>query len=102
MSVALLRPLSELLGKLGEEPSAFLAAVGVDDQMPPNAYVPARAVDRALDAIAERRHDPALALTLATAAVGRPLGLFGHMLWLSGTLGDALERAVKHYGMVSQ
>src|SRR5204862_6054767 len=32
----------------------------------------------------------------------RPLGLFGHMLWLSGTLGDALERAVKHYALVTQ
>jgi AraC-like DNA-binding protein len=102
MSVALLRPLSELLGKLGEAPAAFLETVGVTDDMPPNAYVPARAVDRALDQIAERRGDPALALTLATATVGRPLGLFGHMLWTSGTLGDALERAVKHYGMVSQ
>jgi AraC-like DNA-binding protein len=102
MSVALLRPLSELLGKLGEAPAAFLAAVGVTDDMPANAYVPARAVDHALEAIAKRRRDPALALTLATASVARPLGLFGHMLWTSGTLGDALERAVKHYGMVSQ
>ena len=102
ISVALLRPLAELLTKIDEDPAAFLAAVGVTREMAPNAYVAATKVDRALDAIAARRDDPALALTLAKIAAARPLGLFSHMIWLSGTLGDALERAVKHYGMVTQ
>ena len=43
------------------------------------------------------RGDPAFGLTLARAAVVRPLGLFGHMVWLSGTVRDALDRAVKFY-----
>ena len=102
ISVALLRPLAELLAKIDEDPAAFLAKIGVTREMAPNAYVAAAAVDRALDAIAERRDDPALAVTLAKIAAARPLGLFSHMIWLSGTLGDALERAVKHYGMVTQ
>ena len=102
ISVALLRPLAVQLTKLGEDPAAFLEAVGVTRDMAPNAYVAAARVDRALDVIAARRADPALALTLASFAAARPLGLFSHMIWLSGTLGDALERAVKHYGMVTQ
>jgi AraC-like DNA-binding protein len=102
ISVAFLRPLAELIGKAGEEPNTFLAALGVDARTSPNTYVPAARVDDELAAIAERRGDPALALTLAKYSVARPLGLFGHMVWLSGTLGDALERAVKHFGMVTQ
>jgi len=102
ISVALLRPLAELLGKLGEDPAAFLHTLGVEPAMPPNAYVAAERVDGELAAIATRRGDPALALTLAKHATARPLGLFGHMIWLSGTLRDALERAVKHYAMVTQ
>ncbi len=102
ISVALLRPLSELLGKLGEDPVAFLNAVGVDESMPPNTYRDAAAVDAALAAIATRRGDPALALTLARVSAARPLGLFGHMIWLSGTLRDGLDRAVKHFAMVTQ
>jgi AraC-like DNA-binding protein len=102
ISIALLRPLAELLAKIDEDPAAFLDGLGVTAALPANAYVAAERVDRALDAIARRRGDPGLALTLAQVAVARPLGLFGHMIWLSGTLGDALERAVKHYAMVTQ
>jgi len=41
-------------------------------------------------------------LTLAQLAAGRPLGLYGHLVWLSATLGDALARAVKHYGLITR
>lgn len=102
ISVAFLRPLAELLAKLDEDPAAFLSALGVTSAMAPNTYVAADLVDRELDAIAQRRADPALALALAKVAAARPLGLFGHMVWLSGTIRDALERAVKHFGMVTQ
>jgi AraC-like DNA-binding protein len=102
ISVALLRPLAELLRQLDVEPSRFLAAVGVDDAMPPNTYVAARRVDQQLATIAEHRGDPAFALTLARAALVRPLGLFGHLVWLSGTVRDALTRAVKFWSIVSQ
>ncbi len=102
ISVALLRPLAELLGRLDVDSAAFLAALGVDDTMPPNAYVAATEVDDQLAQIAARRGDPAFALTLARASLVRPLGLFGHLVWLSGTVRDALERAAKFYLLVTR
>jgi len=59
-------------------------------------------VDRLLAEIAARRGDPTFSLTLARAAVVRNLGLFGHMVWLSGTVRDALQRAVKFFAMVTR
>jgi AraC-like DNA-binding protein len=97
-----LRPLAELLGRLDVEPEEFLSAIGVDDAMAPNTYVAATRVDQELARIAERRGDPAFALTLARAASVRPLGLFSHLVWLSGTVRDALTRAVKFWSVVSQ
>lgn len=102
ISVALLRPLAEVLGKLDVDPEQFLREVGVDEAMAPETYVDGDVVDRRLEVIAAARRDPALALTLAKLAVARPLGLFGHMVWLSGTVRDALTRATKFYAMVTQ
>jgi AraC-like DNA-binding protein len=102
VSVALLRPLAELLTRLDADGPAFLAALGVDEQMAPNTYVAASEVDRLLAEIAAKRGDPSMAMTLAKAAAARPLGLFGHLIWLSGTVRDALERAVKFYVMVTR
>lgn len=102
ISVALLRPLAELLGRLEVDAGAFLAALEVDEAMPPNAYVAATAVDDQLAQIAAARSDPAFALTLARASLVRPLGLFGHLVWLSGTVRDALERAAKFYLVVTR
>lgn len=102
ISVALLRPLAELLGRLDVDSAAFLAALGVDDAMPPNTYVAATEVDDQLGQIAARRGDPAFALTLARASLVRPLGLFGHLVWLSGTVRDAVERAAKFYLVVTR
>ena len=59
-------------------------------------------MDRLIEGIAARRGDPTFGLTLARAAVVRNLGLFGHMVWLSGTVRDALARAVKFYAMVTR
>ncbi len=102
VSVAFLRPLAELLTKLGLDGPGFLARFGVDEQTAPNTYVPAADLDHALDVIAKERQDPAFAVTLAKLATARPLGLFGHLIWLSGTVGDALERAVKFWVVVSK
>ncbi len=102
ISVALLRPLAELLGQLDVEPARFLEALGVEDAMPPNSYVDPVRVDALLAAIAVRRDDPVFALTMARRALARPLGLFGHMVWLSGTVRDALTRAVKFWAMVTR
>ena len=102
ISVALLRPLAELLGRLDVDAAQFLAALEIDDAAAPATYVPAERVARLLDDIAGRRGDPTFSLTLARAAVVRNLGLFGHMVWLSGTVRDALTRAVKFYAMVTR
>lgn len=102
VSVAFVRPIAELLGRLGGDPARFLADLEVDPAAPPDAYVDGARVDAALDAAAAARGDPAFALTLARAAMTRPLGLFGHLVWLSGTVGDALTRAVRFFAMISQ
>lgn len=102
VSVALLRPFADLLGRLDVDPAAFLAELGVDAAMPPNTYIAADRFDRALDAIATARREPHFALTLAKTAAVRPLGLFGHLVWLSGSVRDALERAVKFWAVVTR
>ena len=102
ISVALLRPLAELLGRLEIDPSGFLAALGIDDGTTPDTYVVGDQVDRLLDEIAARRGDRAFGLTLAQTSLIRPLGLFGHMVWLSGTVRDAVTRAVRYYAVVSR
>lgn len=70
--------------------------------MSPDTYVPAARVDRLLAEIAARRNDPTFSLTLARAAVVRNLGLFGHMVWMSGTVRDALLRAVRFFAVVTR
>lgn len=102
ISVALLRPLAELLGRAGADPGAFLVEVGVDDAMAPNAYVAPERVDRALARIAGELGDGAFGLTLARLSTARPLGIFGHLVWLSGTVRDALTRGVRFFTMVSR
>jgi len=102
ISVALLRPLAALLDRLDADGAAFLASLGIDVATTPETYVAGHRVDALLAAIADRRRDPAFALALATESMVRPLGLFGHMVWLSGTLRDALTRAVRFYGMVTR
>ncbi|MDQ3371004.1 MAG: AraC family transcriptional regulator [Myxococcota bacterium] len=102
ISVALLRPFAELLGRLDVEPAAFLSKLGVDDDMTPETYIAADLVDTCLAEIAAKRNDPAFALTLARTSAVRPLGLFGHMVWTSGTVRDAVTRAARFYAMVTR
>lgn len=102
ISVALLRPLAELMLQLDVDAEAFLTALGVEDGMPPNTYVDAASVDRQLELLAQDSRDSAFALTLARAALVRPLGLYGHVVWLSGTVRDALSRAVRFWSLVSR
>jgi AraC-like DNA-binding protein len=98
----LLRPLADLLGRLDLDRSGFLASLGIDDGTSPETYVSGERVDATFEALATARQDPAFALTLARAAAARPVGMFGHMVWLSGTIRDALTRAVKFYAMVTR
>jgi AraC-like DNA-binding protein len=102
VSVALLRPIAELLNRLEIDAQQFLATLGVDDGAAPDTFVSGDEVDRLLVEIAERRGDPAFGLTLAHAALVRPLGLFGHLVWLSGTVREAIARAIRFYAMVSR
>ncbi|MBA3395006.1 MAG: AraC family transcriptional regulator ligand-binding domain-containing protein [Deltaproteobacteria bacterium] len=102
VSVALLRPLAELLARIDLDAAHFLAVLGVDDGSAPDTYVSGERVDQLLDELAAQRGDPSFGLTLAKIAVVRPLGLFSHLLWLSGTVRDALIRAVRFYPMVSR
>jgi AraC-like DNA-binding protein len=97
-----LRPLAETLGRLDVDARGFLEALEIDDAAAPDMYVSATRVDQLLADIARRRGDPTFSLTLARAAVVRNLGLFGHMVWLSGTVRDALTRAVKFFGVVTR
>jgi AraC-like DNA-binding protein len=102
-SVILLRPVATVLHRLGVDGDRFLADVGVAVDTPPDAYVPNVRVDRALEAIAARRGDEAFGLTMAREASARPpLGLFGQLVWLSGTLREALTRAARFYSLVTQ
>ena len=102
-SVLLLRPLAMVLRRMGVDGDRFLAGLGIDVDTPPDAYLPNAKVDRALEAIAARRGDEAFGLTMAREAAARsPLGLFGHLVWLSGTLREALTRAVRFYSLVTQ
>ena len=100
--MALLRPFAELLGRLDVDAEDFLGALGVEAEMSPETYVDADRVDASLAAIAANRRDPAFALTLARTAAIRPLGLFGHMVWTSGTVRDAVTRAARFYAMVTR
>lgn len=102
ISVALLRPLADLMARLDIDRAAVLASLGIDDDTSPETYVAGERVDETFEALAAARRDPAFALTLARAAAARPVGMFGHMVWLSGTVRDALTRAVKFYAMVTR
>lgn len=102
ISVALLKPMADLVARLGADREAFLSALGIDDDAGPDAYVEGQRVDRVLAELAAERGDPAFGLTLARESLARPLGLFGHLVWLSGTLRDAMTRATKFYGMISR
>jgi AraC-like DNA-binding protein len=99
-SALLLRPLAQVLARLDVDPTRFLRDVGVTDATREDEFVPVANVDDALLAIATARADESFGLTLARAIV-RPLGLFGHLVWLSGTLRDALLRAARFYSLVT-
>jgi AraC-like DNA-binding protein len=102
ISVAFLRPFATVLARLGADAEAFLAATDVSSDDEPTKYVAAPAVDAFLEQLARSRNDVSFGLTLAHAALSRPVGLFGHMVWLSGTLRDAMVRAASHYSLNSR
>jgi DNA-binding CsgD family transcriptional regulator len=102
IGLTLLRPLALALGDLGEDSAGFLSSLGITERSRPELFVPAPSVDRALEAIATRRADPAFGLTLCRASARNPLGFFGHLVWLSSTLRESLQRAARFYTLVTQ
>jgi hypothetical protein len=101
VSVGVLRPVARALAHVGGDQEGFLDCVGIREETPDVAFVSGERADQALARIAAERRDPALALTLARAAMGQSLGLFEHLVWLSPTLRVALSRTARFYGLVS-
>jgi AraC-like DNA-binding protein len=102
LSVALLRPLAELLDRLELDGAGMLTELAIRDDTAAETYIAGELVDRLLEQRAARSGDLAFGLTLARASLVRPLGLFGHMVWLSGTVRDALSRAARYFAMISR
>jgi AraC-like DNA-binding protein len=101
-SPLLLEFLAQVLERVGIDGGSFLREVELDGpESEVRAADPAR-VDAALLGLAAKRGDPAFALTLARAEIQGPLGLYGNLIWLSGTLRDALERAARFYSLCTQ
>jgi AraC-like DNA-binding protein len=101
-SALLLQLLATVLERLGIDGGGFLREVGIDERSSVDVYVDARCVDAALGRLAAERGDRAFGLTLAAAEARGPLGLYGHLVWLSGTLRDALDRAARFYALATR
>lgn len=97
----LLRPLAQVVTRVGGNGNAFLDALDVDPSEGLDAFVEAGRVDAALDAIAKERGDDALGLTLAEAAAMYPLGFFDHLVWPGATIREALTRSKRFYGLLT-
>jgi AraC-like DNA-binding protein len=102
LSVLMLRPMAQTLGRVGADGDRFLAELGVDSSTSVDAYVSATKVDDCLDALALARADESFALSLAQVAVATQFGFFGHLVWLAPTLGDAISRAMRFYGLLTE
>ncbi len=100
LSVLAVRALAVLVDEADLDGRRLLEAGGVRADDPPERLVNGRLIDDVLDALARDSQNPALALTLARSSA--PLGLFGKMMWLSSTLGDALERGIRFWPMISR
>ena len=53
LSVLMLRPLAQIVGRLGADPARFLASLGVGPTTSVDAYLPAARVDDALDELVD-------------------------------------------------
>jgi AraC-like DNA-binding protein len=101
-SALLLQALAPVLERIGVEGAQFLRDVGVEEGMDGATLIDAARVDEVLARVAAVRGDPALSITLAHAESRGPLGLYGHLVWLSGTLRDAIGRGARFYSLVTR
>lgn len=102
LSLVLLRPLAQVITRIGGDGARFLVELGVDGATPEDAFVDAGHADRVLEALAAKREDPAFGLTLAKTAVRYPLGFFDHLVWPGATVRDALARSERFYSLLTR
>lgn len=102
LSLVLLRPLAQSIGRVGGDPARFLADLGIDVATSEDAYVDASRVDRVLDELSVQRGDPTFGLTLARTAVTSPLGFFDQLVWQGATVRDALARSARFYALLTR
>jgi AraC-like DNA-binding protein len=101
LSLVLLRPLAQVIARIGGDSAQFLKDLGVDASSPEDAQVDAALADRVLAELGAARGDPAFGLTLARTAVTYPLGFFDHLVWPGATVRDALERSSRFYALLT-
>jgi AraC-like DNA-binding protein len=101
LSVLAVRSLALLLERIGLDGAGFAAALGVRDDDVPGRLVSGELVDRLLEERARKRRDPAFAVTLAELPAP-PFALVGQMVLLSKTIGDAIERGIRSWPVLTQ
>lgn len=102
LSLVLLRPLAQVIGRIGGDAARFMVDLGVDAATTEDAFIDASLADRVLERLAAERGDPAFGLTLARTAVTYPLGFFDHLVWPGATVRDALLRSSRFYELLTR
>jgi AraC-like DNA-binding protein len=101
LSVLVVRSLSALLDAVDLDGRKLLEAGGVRDTDAPERLIDGGPIDDALEELARDHRDPGLALTLALSRAP-PFALVGKMMWMSATLGDAFDRGIRFWPMISR
>lgn len=101
ISVLGVRSLAPLLDRIGLDGAGLAAAVGVQESDPPGRLVSGDLLDRLLEERARKHRDPALGVTLAEMPAP-PFAMLGQMILLSKTIGDAIERGVQFWPLLTR
>ena len=101
ISVLGVRSLAPLLDRIGLDGAGLAAAVGVRESDPPGRLVSGDLLDRLLEERARKHRDPALGVTLAEMPAP-PFAMLGQMILLSKTIGDAIERGVQFWPLLTR
>jgi AraC-like DNA-binding protein len=96
ISGSIVAPVLAALAALGVDPRALLEAG------PSNVLVPGTRADRCLDQAAALLRDEGLGIRLVKHIPMGGLGIIDYTLCTSSTLGDALRRVSRHYGLATQ
>jgi AraC-like DNA-binding protein len=101
LSVLAVRSLATLLERIGLDGVGLVAAAAISASDPPGRLVSGELVDRHLEECARKRRDPALAVTLAELP-SPPFALVGQLVLLSRTIGDAIERGIQFWPLLTR